>query len=116
MPIYDAAGTEFRVRVYGSLTTIPIPYALTLGGVNIAGIFYLKPDSIEDSYTDGAFIGVVVGTYHLDKNNVEACADNGLLKACVKIDIGAKKLYGRLCTRKPFGGWDCGDWQQILAW
>ena len=98
-----------------SISAIPVPYAVTLGAVNIAGVLYLE-NPIENSYSDGAFIGVVVGTYHIDKNHAEASADNGILKVSVKLDFAGSKLYGRLCTRKPFGGWDCSDWEEIASW
>ena len=39
---------------------IPIPYTMTLGGVNFADIFYLV-DPIEDSFTDGVWVGVING-------------------------------------------------------
>jgi hypothetical protein len=107
----EALGVIHRGKKY----LVPIPYAITLGGVNIAGILYLA-DPIEDSYTDGAFIGVVIGTYHLAKDHLEACADNGLLRVCVKIDLENRILYGRYCTRKINGGWDCRDWEEILRW
>lgn len=95
---------------------LSIPYALTLGAVNVAGTLYVA-DPINDSFTDGAFVGVVVGTYHIDKNNIEACSDNGLIKVCVKLDFSARKLQGRLCTRNVFGGgWDCGGWSDIVSW
>lgn len=92
-----------------------IPYFFSLGAISVAGVLYLR-DPIENSYTDGAFAGVVTGTYHLDRNNPEACVDNGLLKACIMVDFAARKVRGRLCSRRPFDGWDCSDWHDILSW
>jgi hypothetical protein len=115
IPVPGRADT-IDVRVFGRLSTVPIPYAFTIGAVNFAGVFYLDTSAVEESFTDGAFIGAVVGTYHIDKDDAEACADNNLLKACIKIDFGAKKLFGRLCTRRITGGWDCGGWREILSW
>ena len=92
-----------------------IPYAVTLGAVNFGGVLYLL-DPVEDSFTDGAFVGVVIGTYHIDKNNTMACADSGLLKACIRIDFAERKIQGRLSTRSLDGGWDDGGWSDIVTW
>ena len=100
----------------GQKSLVPVPYAFTLGAVNIAGILYYDTASPENSYTDGAFVGVVVGSYHIDKNDAEACADNGLVKVCIMIDFGKKCLFGRLCKRKLTGGWDCDNWTKIVCW
>lgn len=108
-------GSETVCVMHYGQRSIPVPYAVTLGAVNFAGILYLK-DPLESSYTDGAFIGAVSGTYHIDKDDAEACADNGLLKACIKISFAENKLFGRICTRNFTGGWDCGGWKEIVRW
>jgi hypothetical protein len=115
MPDYQRGDSVIRVRVRGSYDTIVIPYAFTVGPESIVGVLYLT-DPLEDSYTDGAFSGIVNGTYHIDKDQTEACADNGLYKVCIKVDLTAHKLYGRLCVRKPFDGWDCGPWIELVSW
>lgn len=94
---------------------VPVPYAFGIGAVNFIGVLYLK-DPLENSFTDGVFAGAVGGTYHIDKDDVEACGDNGVLKACIKIELDNRRLFGRLCTRKITGGWDCGGWQEIIRW
>jgi len=114
---FNINGTTIEITHHGKKSVVvPIPYAFVLGAVNIAGIFYLS-DPLDESYSDGSFVGVVVGTYRIDKNNAEASADNGLLKVSIRIDIAARKIQGRLCTRNIFnGGWDCGGWSDILTW
>ena len=112
----NVGSSTYDVRYFDDAKQVGIPYFFTLGAVTIAGMLYLK-DPVEDSFTDGAFAGVVVGTYRIDKNNTEACSDNGLFKICVKIDFPGKTLSGRICTRKLFGGgWDCPGWTKILSW
>jgi hypothetical protein len=115
MPNYTVGDTTFKVEVRGDFSTVPIPYTIALGGVNVLGVFYLT-DPVENSYTDGAFVGVVVGSYHLDKHNLEACADNGLIRVCVRIDFPHRKLYGRACHREITGHWKCDNWGEILKW
>jgi len=60
---------EFVKRT--KLTRIPFPYFLTIGAVTIAGVFNLE-DPLENSSTEGAAAGAVIGTYKLDRNNCEA--------------------------------------------
>jgi hypothetical protein len=92
-----------------------IPYAFTIGAVTIVGTLYLN-SPIENSFTDGVFAGTIIGTYHVDKNHIEACSDNGLLRVCIQIDVRGRKLRGRLSTRNWHGGWDDGDWKDIIHW
>src|SRR5437868_7020122 len=92
-----------------------LPYAFTVGVETFAGMLYIR-DPLENSYTDGYFAGVVTGNYHLDKENGEVCADNGLIKACIRLDIAGRALFGQVCYRKPFDGWDCSDWKRIISW
>ena len=106
---------ELNVTHHDIAANVPIPYTFTIGAVTFAGTLYLR-DPIQNSYTDGVWVGVIDGTYHLDQHNGEACADNGLLKACIKLDLSGKVLYGRLCTRTLTGHWDCGDWKKIVSW
>jgi hypothetical protein len=92
---------------------IPIPYAFVTGGVNVAGVFYLK-EKVEDSYTDGAFIGVVVGTYRLDRRRTETCASNGIIKVCLRVSFSDRTLYYRFCNRKWNGKWSCSGWRRVI--
>jgi len=92
---------------------IPIPYAFVLGAVNIIGVLYIK-DPVKDSYTQGAFAGVVFGTYKINRKKPEACADNLLVKVCIRFDFGKTRLQGKLCTRKWNGKWRCGKWKTII--
>lgn len=106
---------DVDIKHFRNRNNVPVPYALTIGAVSFIGILYLK-DPIEDTYTDGGFFGAVNGTYHIDKDDTEVCGDNGVLKACIKVVYGDRKLFGRLCTRKITGGWDCGGWVEIMSW
>ena len=117
MPEVVVGSQRLQVAIRGNVKSVPIPYVIPLEAVVFVGVLYLN-DPVEDSYTDGAFAGAVNGTYHIDKNEAEVCGVNdlGVLKACIKIDFGAKKLYGRICVPKPFGGWKCGDWQELISW
>jgi hypothetical protein len=108
-------GSQTVAMNFAGIAATPIPYTFTIGAVTFAGTLYLR-DPLTDSYTDGFFAGVVAGTYHLAKDHSEVCGNNGLLQACIKLDINHKKLYGRICTRNIRGKWDCGDWQEIASW
>jgi hypothetical protein len=102
-----------RAEFEGS-KTLPIPYAFGVGVVNISGILYLK-DRVEDSYTKGIFTGIVVGTYSLSRNKTEACANNGLIKGCVRLDLAGRALYCRACNRDWRGRWKCGSWKKVIS-
>jgi hypothetical protein len=94
---------------------LSIPYAFSLGAINFVGTLYVE-DPLENTFTDGVWAGVVVGTYHVGKDNIEACADNGLTRACVQIRVQARQFCGRIGTRRWDGGWDDGDWKLIVSW
>jgi hypothetical protein len=91
----------------------PIPYAFVTGPVNVAGVLYLKTP-VEDSYTDGAFVGAVVGTYRLDRRKTETCASNGIIRVCLRLSFEEGSLYYRFCNRKLNGKWSCGGWKRII--
>ncbi len=98
--------------------TVPIPYAFVLGAVNVAGIVYLR-DPVEDSYTEGALVGVVSGTYKLDKSKTSATfydPTGTLIKVELRADFGDKCLMGRICNRTFTGGWSCTDWTTLASW
>jgi hypothetical protein len=98
--------------------TIPIPYDLPLGGVNISGILYLR-DPIEDSSTKGLVIGAVNGSYELDRNHTLATfydPTGALLKVEIRLDFVAHKLEVRICRRTITGGWKCSPWNTIVTW
>jgi hypothetical protein len=98
--------------------TIPIPYAFPLGAVNIAGVIYLR-DPAEDSYTEGAIIGVVNGTYKLDKSKTSATfydPTGALVKVELKLEFTPGRLKGRICNRTFTGGWNCSGWTTLASW
>ncbi|RCJ30100.1 hypothetical protein A6769_34295 [Nostoc punctiforme NIES-2108] len=101
-----------------NLIEIPIPYAGTVGGVSVTGIFYLK-DPVEDSYTDGAAIGLVNGTYHLDKNKTEIKLydpSGNLLRLEIVLSFTDEVLKARLCNRRWNGSWRCSDYVTLASW
>lgn len=103
--------------------TIPIPYAFPLGAVNIAGVLYIRTP-VENSYTDGAIIGVVNCTYRLDKNKTDlSCKDptGRILKINLRLDFGRKVLEGRACNGSlggfpPRFRWSCSGWKTLASW
>lgn len=98
-----------------NLTTIDIPYAFTIGAINIAGLFHMR-DPFEDSSTDGVVVGVVNGSYNLDKNNstVELYdPTRQLFRLVMQLNIPGRELRGRFDNRKWDGGWNEGDWAVI---
>ena len=109
-------GTEkVNIRFFGVENSLPIPYAFSIGAVTIVGTLYLR-DPLENSYTDGVIAGAVNGTYHIDRDNTEACA-TGIVKLCIRIDFGDKCLYAELCTPCIFPpGWDCHGERTLICW
>jgi hypothetical protein len=120
---------RWREEIYRPLNVLPVPYAFILGGVNVWGILYLNLVDPTKSWTEGRFIGIVVGNYLLSKDHTDVCAEDPLgriLKACLKLDLQAKKLEGRLCNWKTTGSkgsppsftaeWECGPWVPIITW
>jgi hypothetical protein len=96
---------------------VSIPYTVPVEGVVFIGVLYIN-DPLEDSYTEGKFVGVVNGTYRIDKNNPEVCEVGplGLQKACIKIDFAHRKLFGKFCVHQLGGGWLCGEWVELVSW
>lgn len=101
-----------------NLTVIPIPYAVVLGGVNIVGVFYLN-DPVENSYTDGAAVGAIIGIYHLDKNKTEVKLydpTENLLRLDIILSFTERFLKARVCSRTFTGGWSCSDYATLASW
>lgn len=89
-----------RQETLGLLAIVPIPYAITLLGVNFAGYVGINTNSPADSYTEGAFAGLVVDTYFINRRHVQVCSSGVGIKACVKIDLQKSKLIGKIYYRK----------------
>ncbi len=97
--------------------TLPIPYAFTIGAVNVVGVFYLR-DPIESSSTEGAVAGAINGTYNLDRDNADATfydPTGSLLKLELNLNFQERRLRARLCSR-TFTGWKCSDWKTLVSW
>jgi hypothetical protein len=109
-------GTEqVNVRFFDGEKSVPIPYAFSIGAVTILGTLYLR-DPLENTYTDGVLVGAVNGTYHIDKDNAEACA-TGVVKVCLRIKFDERVLEARICSPRLWPpGWDCHGWKRIASW
>lgn len=100
------------------ITKIPIPYAFVLGGVNVAGVLYLE-DPVENSSTDGAAVGAIVGIYHLDQSHATVRLydpTNNILRLELALSIKDGTLNARLCNRKWNGRWNCSGWKTVASW
>lgn len=95
--------TESEIRAYETLQPlgiVPIPYAFVLLGVNFAGYVGVNTASPQDTYTEGAFAGLVVCEYFLNRNGSEVCCTGVGLRACINLDIPGKNLRGSVYYRK----------------
>jgi hypothetical protein len=95
--------TESEIRAYETLKPlgiIRVPYAFVLGGVNFAGYVGVNTTNPQDTYTEGAFAGLVVCDYFLNRNRSEVCCNGVGIRACINLDISSKKLIGSAYYRK----------------
>lgn len=95
--------TESEIRAYETLKPlgiIPVPYAFVLVGVNFAGYIGVNTSNPQDTYTEGAFAGLVVCRYFLNRNGSEVCCNGVGIRACINLDIPGKKLRGSVYYRK----------------
>lgn len=97
------------------IKSIDIPYVVTVGAVTIVGVFHLR-DPFEDSSTEGAVAGAIIGTYNLDRNNGTAeiyDPTRNLLRLVIVLDLPGRELKARIDTRQWTGGWSEGSWAII---
>lgn len=99
------------------LRSIDVPYAFSVGALNVAGVFHLR-DPLDQSSTEGVVVGVVNGTYRLDRNNgvAELRDPTGqLLRFVIELRFsGQGELRARLDTRRWDGQWNEGSW--VIIW
>lgn len=101
-----------------TIKAIPIPYVFASGGVNVAGVFSLE-DPAENSSTDGAAVGAIIGIYHLDRNNADVKLydpTGNLLRLDIVLSFDDGILKARLCNRKWNGSWNCSDYTTLASW
>lgn len=89
-----------------------IPYAFTIGAVTFAGVLYIRG---KNTYTDGAFGGVVIGIYHIDKHNTHIRLDGIGVRAHLLIDFQKKHAVAWIET---LGVECCGyrNWGKCDVW
>lgn len=95
--------TESEIRAYETLKPlgiVPIPYAFVLLGVNFAGYVGVNTSDPQETYTEGAFAGLVVCKYFLNRNGSEVCCNGVGIRACINLDIPNKTLKGSIYYRK----------------
>tara|TARA_B110000977_G_C10725478_1_gene356920 strand:+ start:102 stop:491 length:390 start_codon:yes stop_codon:yes gene_type:complete len=95
--------------------SIDIPYAFSVGAVNIGGIVHVK-NPIEDSSVEGVALGVINGSFRLDKNKQRAKLydpTGSLLRLVVELKIPSSYLRARVDTRRWDGKWNKGSWAYV---
>lgn len=98
------------------IESIDVPYLATVGAATIAGVFHVR-DPFEGSSTDGYVVGVVNGSFDINKNNQEASFNDPtgqLLKLIIGFSVPRKELWARLDNRNWDGSWNKGD--TVIIW
>ena len=92
-----------------------IPYAFSIGAVSFAGMLYIRGNNGSDSYTDGAFVGAVTGSYHLDRHNVHVRGNGVGIRAHLLIDFDRRHAVAWIET---LGLKCCGyrNWGKCDTW
>lgn len=87
------------------LQAIPIPIFVTIGGVTITGVIYLR-DPVEDSSAEGVIAGAINGRFNLDKRHTKESFYDPT-KHILRLDIifDSDGLRVVLYHRKWIGGW-----------
>ena len=97
------------------VTSIDIPYTFSVGAATVVGAFHLK-DPFEDSSTEGAIAGVLIGTYNLNRNNPQAeiyDPTGNVLRLVLVLDFANREFKGRFDNRNWDGSWNEGSWAII---
>ena len=98
------------------IKSIDIPYFFTVGAATVTGAFHLE-EPFENSSTNGVIVGVVNGTYNLNKNDTEAKIydpTGNLFRLVLVFDVAAKEFKGRIDNRNWDGSWNEGSW--VIIW
>ena len=83
--------------------------------VNIGGIAHIK-NPIEDTSIEGGAIGVINGTFNLDKNrqSPKLYDPSGIvLRLVVELNIPSRYFRARVDTRRWSGEWNKGSWAYV---
>ncbi|MDX2272423.1 MAG: hypothetical protein NW237_10825 [Cyanobacteriota bacterium] len=107
-----------KYKTETQIKSIPIPYAFVSVGVNAAGIFYLE-DPVENSSTEGAAVGAIIGAYRLDKNKTDVKLHD-LSEYRLHLDIVLifveRVLKARICNHRWNGSWKSSDYTTLVSW
>jgi uncharacterized membrane protein affecting hemolysin expression len=86
--------------------------------VNVAGVFYLE-DPVENSSTEGAAIGAIIGVYRLDRNNTDVRLydpTGNVLRLDIVLSFAEGVLKARICNRSWNGSWNCSRYTTLASW
>lgn len=92
--------------------SLDIPFVFSVAAVNLAGVVHIE-NPIEDTWIEGAAIGVVNGTFKLDKNKQSAKLydpTRNLLRLVIELNIPSGYIRARVDTRRWDGKWNKGSW------
>tara|TARA_R110002033_G_C3768549_1_gene227965 strand:- start:170 stop:556 length:387 start_codon:yes stop_codon:yes gene_type:complete len=95
--------------------SLDIPFAFSVAAVNIGGIAHIK-NPIEDTWIEGAALGVINGSFRLDKNNQSAKLydpTGNLLRLVIELNIPGGYFRARVDTRRWDGKWNKGSWAYV---
>ena len=107
-----------KYKAEAQIKSIPIPYAFVSGGVNVAGVFYLE-DPVENSSTEGAAVGAIIGIYRLDRNKTDVKLydpTGNVLRLDIVLSLAERVLKARICNRRWNGSWNCSGYTTLASW
>ena len=94
------------------LQSISIPYAFTIGAVNIFGILDLR-EPTADSSTNGFVLGVLSGKYSLNREKLGVTLYDPLKeisKLRIELSLDRRYVRARLAGRRWDGKWVWSKW------
>ena len=99
-----------------SKKTITYPYAATIGAVTVTGILYVKSPA-DNSWTEGVVVGVVNGSYKLDKKGADVNLYGLWSKVNVEINFANREAKATLYSQDILSGkWYKKGWAKLGSW